>query len=96
VNTDALIVACTPAAVFIGAAVAYYGATESGDGDPVPRVRRGDTVDEPWWGFEHVREHVIPGSTMLVLPRDNGIKHDTRQLMKIIDARGYKNETTSH
>lgn len=93
-NTDALIVACTPALVFVGSAVAYFGFTESGDGDPVPRVRRGDTVDEPWWGFEHVREHVIPGSTVLVLPRDKAIRHDTRQLMKIIDARGHKNETS--
>jgi len=96
VNTDALMVACVPALVFVGSAAAYFGFTESGDDDPVPRVRRGDSIDEPWWGFEHVREHVLPGSTVLVLPRDKAIRHDTRQLMKIIDARGCKNETTSH
>lgn len=95
-NTDALIVACTPALVFVGAAVAYYTATNSGDGDPVPRIRRGDTIDEPWWGPEHVRQHVLPGSVLLVLPKDKAIRHDTRQLMKIIDARGYKSETTGH
>jgi hypothetical protein len=88
VNTDALIVACTPALVFVGAAVAYYTATNSGDGDPVPRVRRGDSIDEPWWGPEHVREHALPGSVMLVLPKDKAIRHDTRQLMKIIDTEG--------
>src|SRR5688500_19766035 len=72
-------VACVPALVFVGSAAAYFGFTESGDDDPVPRVRRGDSIDEPWWGFEHVREHVLPGSTVLVLPRDKAIRHDTRQ-----------------
>lgn len=93
-NTDAFMLACTPALVFIGSALTYYGFTESGDGDPVPRVRRGDTIDEPWWGPEHVREHVLPGSVLMVLPRDKGIKHDTRQLTKIIDTEGNEDATT--
>lgn len=93
-NTDALMVACTPALVFIGSAIAYYTATNSGDDDPSPEITRGDTVDEPWWGPEHVREHVLPGSVLLVLPKDKGIKHDTRQLMKIIDTEGNEDATT--
>jgi hypothetical protein len=94
VNTDALMVAFTPAVVFIGSAIAFYSATNSGDGDPSPHVLRGDSIDEPWGIPQHVREHVLPGSVMLVLPRDKGRKHDTRQLVKIIDTEGNEDATT--
>lgn len=94
-NTEALIVAATPCAVFIGAAISYYCATENGNRDPVPRVRRGDSSFEPWGVPEHVRTHIFPGSTLLRLPPDQALKrkHDTAQFARVHDERGMTHGT---
>jgi hypothetical protein len=88
VNADALIVAATPALVLVGSAIAYYGFTERGDPDPVPKVRRGESEYEPWGIPCRVRAYRIPGDGIRRSYKD--AQHDTRQLMKIIDTEGSK------
>lgn len=84
-NLDALAVAFTPALVFAGSALVYFGFTERGDLDPVPEVRRGDSVDEPWGLPQAVRKHVLPGSVVLQLPRDHGLDGMTAEYNIISD-----------
>jgi hypothetical protein len=85
VNTDALIVACTPAVVFIGSAIAFYTATNSGDGDPSPKVLRGEVETEPWGKPYSLKTYRVPGDSIRRSFRDT--QHDTRQLLKIIDTK---------
>ena len=86
-NPEALTVALTPALVFIGSAVSYFGFTERGDLDPVPAVRRGETVDEPWGIPQPVRKHVLPGSVVMQLPRDHALDGMTAEYSIIEDER---------
>lgn len=85
--TEAIVIACTPAAVFVGAALSYYGFTERGDPDPVPKVRRGDSSFEPWWTPIPVKSYVLPGESVLVLPRDHGLDDKTAEHHIIYDER---------
>jgi len=65
-NVEALYVAATPLCVFVGAAVAYYAATESGDSDPVPHPRRGETDWEPWGTPQPMlRQPRLPGDSIV-------------------------------
>ena len=89
-NPEALAVALIPAGVYVGAALAYYGFTERGDHDSVPRVRRGDSVNEPWWDPEPIAQHALPGSVVMRLPRDHGLDDKTQEHAVIYD------ERTSH
>lgn len=89
-NPDALAVSLTPALVYVGAALTYYGFTERGDLDPVPEVRRGGSSFEPWGLPQPVRKHVLPGSVALMLPRDHALDGKTAEHMIIYD------ERTSH
>lgn len=84
---ESLWVAATPLCTFVGAAVAFYIATETGDEDPTPVVRRGETIDEPWGMPQPVRHHTLPGSSWLRLPPDQALKckHDTAQFIRITD-----------
>lgn len=86
-NPEALAVALTPALVYVGAALTYYGFTERGDHDPVPRVRRGDSVNEPWWDPEPISQHALPGSVVMQLPRDHGLDGKTAEYDIITDER---------
>jgi hypothetical protein len=89
-DPEALAVALTPALVFAGSALAYYGFTERGDLDPVPDIRHGTRVDEPWGIPQPVRKHVLPGSVVMQLPRDQGLEDKTQEHAVIYD------ERTSH
>lgn len=91
-DPEALAVALTPALVFAGSALAYYGFTERGDNDPVPEVRRGDSVDEPWGMPQPVRKHVLPGSVALQLPRDHALDGKTQEHAVIYDERTSNDE----
>ena len=92
-NADALMVACTPALVFIGSAIAYYSATESGDDDPSPRVRRGEVENEPWGIPYTIKTYRLPGDTIRRSYRD-AARQDTRQLTRITDTEGNEDATT--
>lgn len=92
-NTDALMVACTPALVLIGSAIAYYSATESGDGDASPTVRRGEVENEPWGIPYSIKAYRLPGDTIRRSFRDVA-RDDTRQFAKITDTEGNKDATT--
>jgi len=94
VNTDALMVACTPALLLIGSAIAYYAATESGDGDASPKVRRGEVENEPWGIPYTIKTYRLPGDSIRRSYRD-AARQDTRHLMKIIDTEGNEDATTS-
>lgn len=93
-NTDALMVACTPALVFIGSAIAYYSATESGDDDARPVVRRGEVENEPWGIPYSIKAYRLPGGGVRRSFRDS--IQDTRQLTKIIDTEGNEDATTGN
>lgn len=86
-NHEALSVALTPALVFTGSALAYFGFTERGDRDPVPDIRHGTRVDEPWGIPQAVRKHVLPGSVLMQLPRDHGLDDKTQEHAVIYDER---------
>lgn len=90
-DPEALAVALTPAVVFAGSALAYFGFTERGDLDPVPDIRHGTRVDEPWGMPQPVRKHVLPGSVLLQLPRDHGLDDKTTE-HKIIYAERTDND----
>lgn len=87
-NPDALLVASTPLWVFIGAAVAYYSATETGDCDAVPEVKRGDSSFEPWGVPVALKSYRLPGDSVFrsnrVIEHDS---HDTAQFVRIKDER---------
>ena len=85
--TEALVIACTPGVAFIGAALSYYGFTERGDHDPVPRVRRGESSFEPWWAPIPARKFVLPGEAVIALPRDHGLDDKTQEHTVIYDER---------
>lgn len=86
INDPRLWVAATPLCVYIGAIIGFYLATESGDPDPVPEVHRGETIDEPWGIPQPVRHHTLPGSTWLVLPKDQALqRNDTAQFARVED-----------
>lgn len=84
-NPDALVVASTPFWVFIGAVVAFYRATESGDTDPVPEVRRGGSSFEPWRDPVSVKKYRLPGDS--VVRSNRVIERDTAQFARIKDER---------
>lgn len=86
-DIGALAIAATPGFVFIGAAISYYGCTERGDLDPVPDIRHGTRVDEPWGIPQPVRKHVLPGSVIMRLPRDHGLDDKTQEHAVIYDER---------
>ena len=92
-NTDALMVACTPAAVVVALAVIYYVFTESGDDDPSPRVRRGEVENEPWGIPYTIKTYRLPGDTIRRSYRD-AARQDTRQLTRITDTEGNEDATT--
>lgn len=92
-NPDSLMIACTPALVFIGSAIAYYSATESGDNDPSPHVRRGEVENEPWGTPYSIKTYRLPGDTIRRSYRD-AARQDTRQFTKIIDTEGNEDATT--
>jgi len=94
VNADALMVACTPALVFIGSAIAYYTFTNSGDADPSPHVLRGEVENEPWGIPYGIKSYRLPGDTIRRSYRD-AARQDTRQLTKIIDTEGNEDATTT-
>lgn len=91
-NPEALAVALTPALVYVGAAAAYFGFTERGDLDPVPDIRHGTRVDEPWGIPQPVRKHVLPGSVLMQLPRDHALDGKTAEHMIIYDERTNNDE----
>ena len=91
-NPEALAVALTPALVYVGAAAAYFGFTERGDLDPVPEVRRGETDWEPWGVPVHVKDHALPGSVVMQLPRDHALDGKTAEHMIIYDERTNNDE----
>jgi hypothetical protein len=65
INDPRLWVAVTPFCVFIGAAIAYYGFTETGDGDPAPEVKRADTEWEPWGVPVRIKRYRLPGDSVI-------------------------------
>jgi hypothetical protein len=93
VNTDALMLACTPALAFIGSAIAYYAFTNSGDDDPSPVVRRGEVENEPWGIPYSIKAYRLPGDTIRRSFRD-AARNDTRHFAKIIDTEGNEDATT--
>lgn len=86
-NPEALAVALTPALVFAGSALAYFGFTERGDLDPVPEVHRGETDWEPWGVPVHIKDYALPGSVVMQLPRDHGLDGKTQEHSIIYDER---------
>jgi hypothetical protein len=78
-------VAATPACVFIGAAVAFYFATESGDGDPSPVVKRAETEWEPWGIPVRIKRYRIPGDSVIRTRRV--LEDETTQFARIEDER---------
>jgi hypothetical protein len=75
-------VAATPVCTFIGAAVGFYLATETGDDDPVPVVRRGDGEHEPWGRpYNTGARFRLPGDRVRRAPRV--IEHDTSMLTTV-------------
>jgi hypothetical protein len=85
VNDPRLWVAATPFCVFIGASVAFYFATEAGDTDPVPAVKRGDSSFEPWGVPVALKKYRLPGDS--VIRNNRVIEHDTAQFARIKDER---------
>ncbi len=85
INDPRLWIAATPFCVFIGATVAFYFATESGDMDPVPEVKRGDSSFEPWWMPVLLQRYRLPGDS--VFRSNRVIEHDTTQFARIKDER---------
>lgn len=85
INDPRLWVAMTPVCVFIGAAVAFYLATESGDTDPHPEVKRGETEWEPWGIPLITKKYRLPGDS--VQRTNRVIEHDTAALSVIKDER---------
>lgn len=85
INDPRVWIAATPACVFIAATVAFYFATETGDDDPVPEVKRGDSSFEPWCEPVAVQVYRLPGDsvqrTLRVLP------DDTTHIARIEDER---------
>jgi len=65
INDPRLWVAATPLCVFIGASVAFYIATEQGDTEDVPRVKRGDSEYEPWWAPVVIKKYRLPGDSVI-------------------------------
>lgn len=87
INDPRLWVAATPMCVYIGAIIAFYLATETGDDDPRPVVRRGETEWEPWGVPVPVKKHRLPGDS--VIRNNRVIEHDTAQFARIQDERNY-------
>lgn len=87
INDPQLWVAATPLCVFIGAAFAFYLATETGDNDPVPAVARGETEWEPWGVPVSTQKHRLPGDS--VQRTNRVIEHDTTAPAVIKDERKY-------
>lgn len=85
VNDPRLWIAATPFCVFIGAAVAFYFATESGDDDPSPVVARGATEWEPWGVPVALKKYRLPGDS--VFRSNRVIEHDTTQFARVKDER---------
>jgi len=65
INDPRLWVALTPFCVFIGATIAFYFATESGDDDSAPEVKRGETEWEPWGVPVHIKNYRLPGDSVI-------------------------------
>lgn len=86
-NHDALMIASMPLWVFVGAAVAFYFATETGDEDPVPEVKRGDSSFEPWGVPVALKTYRLPGDSVFRSNRVIEHEHDTAQFARIKDER---------
>lgn len=81
-------IAATPLFVSFGAAIAFYFATETGDGDPSPVVERGETDWEPWGVPVSIRNYRLPGDS---IQRTNRVlEDDTAVFAAVKDER--KNE----
>jgi hypothetical protein len=80
INDPRLWVGLTPFCVWIGAMIAFYLATESGDDDPAPEVIRGDSENEPWGDPYNItgRKYRLPGDS--VQRTNRVIEHDTTTL----------------
>lgn len=87
INDPRLWVALTPVCVFIGAALAFYIATESGDDDPSPSPARGETDWEPWGIPVFTKKYRLPGDS--VQRTNRVIEHDTAALSVVKDERNY-------
>jgi hypothetical protein len=87
INDPRLWVALTPMCVFIGAAIAFYIATETGDEDPSPAVVRGATEWEPWGKPFSTKKYRLPGDS--VRRTNRVIEHDTAMLNVVKDERKY-------
>lgn len=86
-NPEALAVAFTPALVFAGSALAYFGFTEHSNEDSIPEIRRGETDWEPWGIPQPIRSYLLPGEAALVLPRDQALDGKTAEHKIIYDER---------
>lgn len=78
-------VGLTPLCTFVGAAVAFYLATETGDDDPSPVVERGETDWEPWGVPVATKKYRLPGDS--VQRTNRVIEHDTAPLGVVKDER---------
>lgn len=85
-HVEALWVAATPIGTAVGAVVAFFIATESGDNDPSPVVNRGDAENEPWGGAPRpVRKYRLPGTTDVTLRSDDALRTDTAVFARVDD-----------
>lgn len=84
INDPRLWVALTPAGVFIGAAVAFYLATEQGE-EASPPAPRGASEWEPWGVPVFIKKYRLPGDS--VYRSNRVIEHDTAVFTVIKDER---------